>query len=118
MHGIGSYMWPDGREYRGKYWFDQKDGFGIMKKVTGDVVMGHWVQGECEKEEPLLPPDSARSLQTDNTLTCDEQQLLIDAVFLGDEEEEINDDPTGMYAKRSNNLHAMEAEIEVVNAEY
>merc|ERR1712050_416239 len=55
MHGVGKYVWPDGKEYSGQYWFDKKDGFGILKDNNGEVSPGFWSQGA--KEECSIADD-------------------------------------------------------------
>jgi len=37
-HGYGHQKWTNGDEYKGNYWFDQRNGFGVMKWRHGAIV--------------------------------------------------------------------------------
>ena len=42
MHGIGYYKWADGRQYKGEYINDKKNGFGIYSWNDGRSYRGLW----------------------------------------------------------------------------
>ena len=46
MHGEGVFSWKDGREYRGNYVRDKKEGYGIFKWSDGRTYEGGWVNGK------------------------------------------------------------------------
>jgi len=46
MHGIGKYIWPNGRIYEGNYVFDKKHGYGMYKWPDGRKYEGNWNDGK------------------------------------------------------------------------
>ncbi len=46
MHGNGHYVWGDGREYKGSYKYDKKDGFGKYRWGDGRIYIGFWKDGK------------------------------------------------------------------------
>ena len=42
MHGIGKYIWNDGRSYEGDYVQDKKEGYGLYKWPDGSTYEGCW----------------------------------------------------------------------------
>jgi hypothetical protein len=45
MHGHGTFLWPDGRQYIGGYVSDLKEGFGIFMWPNGKRFEGNWRRG-------------------------------------------------------------------------
>lgn len=46
MDGIGIYTWQDGREYRGEYKDDKKQGYGEYTWSDGRKYEGYWWRGK------------------------------------------------------------------------
>ena len=46
MDGIGIYIWPDGRIFKGQYRDDKKEGFGIYLWPDGRKYSGWWLDGK------------------------------------------------------------------------
>jgi hypothetical protein len=46
IHGLGRYVWPDGRIFEGEYKDDQKEGFGIYTFNDGKMYRGYWKDGK------------------------------------------------------------------------
>jgi hypothetical protein len=46
MNGQGILLWPDGREYRGEFRDDKREGFGVFKWKDGRTYRGHWINGK------------------------------------------------------------------------
>lgn len=46
MHGVGHYIWGDGREYKGDYANDKKHGFGKYLWPDGRIYVGQWEKGK------------------------------------------------------------------------
>ena len=46
MHGMGSFIWPDGRSYVGEYYYDKKHGYGTFTWPSGKVYSGEWADGK------------------------------------------------------------------------
>ena len=56
-NGMGEFIYPDGRVYRGNFFDDQKDGQGVLELTDGTLVKQHWVMGQ-------LIEDADESVQT------------------------------------------------------
>jgi len=35
-------IWPDGREYKGDYEYDERHGYGTYKFKNGSIYKGNW----------------------------------------------------------------------------
>jgi len=46
MHGVGRYVWADGKQYEGLYKDDKKHGYGIYKWPDGRKYIGFWKEGK------------------------------------------------------------------------
>lgn len=46
MHGVGKYVWSDGKEYRGQYFDDKKTGYGIYTWPDKRQYKGYWLNGK------------------------------------------------------------------------
>jgi hypothetical protein len=46
MHGVGHYIWGDGREYVGGYKNGKKSGFGKYTWADGRRYTGYWDNGK------------------------------------------------------------------------
>ena len=46
MHGEGVFSWKDGREFRGTYIRDKKEGFGTFEWPDGRTYQGMWANGK------------------------------------------------------------------------
>lgn len=57
MHGYGTYVWRDGREYKGEFYNDKKHGNGIFRWADGKVYNGEWSNGKQHGEGKLIKPD-------------------------------------------------------------
>ena len=45
MHGIGLFIWEDGRKYEGEYLNDKKHGKGKFSWSDGRMYDGEWKEG-------------------------------------------------------------------------
>lgn len=57
MHGEGHYRWPDGRNYRGHYVDDKKEGYGVYSYPDGRVYKGAWKAGKQHGEGVFVSPE-------------------------------------------------------------
>ena len=46
MHGFGIYTWANGREYRGEYFNNLKEGNGVYIWGDGRKYEGQWANGK------------------------------------------------------------------------
>lgn len=37
-NGMGEFIYPDGKVYRGNFFDDQKDGFGVLEMPDGQLI--------------------------------------------------------------------------------
>ena len=44
-HGVGTFVWKDGRKYIGEWKNGVKDGIGMIEHTNGDVIKGEWLKG-------------------------------------------------------------------------
>ena len=58
MHGEGSYVWADGRSYKGTYNYDKKEGFGVYVFANGYVYYGMWKNGQQHGEGTRIQPNN------------------------------------------------------------
>ena len=58
MHGEGSYIWADGRSYKGRYSHDKKEGFGVYVFANGYVYYGQWENGQQHGEGTKIQPNN------------------------------------------------------------
>ena len=57
MHGMGLYLWDDGRRYQGQYVADKKTGFGVYMWIDGRVYYGMWKDGAQHGEGTIVNPN-------------------------------------------------------------
>ena len=48
MHGNGVFTWPDGRQYKGQYVNDHKEGQGTFQWPNGRKYEGGWKLGKMD----------------------------------------------------------------------
>ena len=54
MNGIGVFIWPDGKSYKGEYVKDLKEGYGEMEWKDGKIYKGHWLQGKMHGKGVII----------------------------------------------------------------
>ena len=44
-HGVGIYIWPDGKTYHGEWSQNKQDGIGIFKNKHNKTTLNLWCNG-------------------------------------------------------------------------
>jgi hypothetical protein len=60
-NGMGEFIYPDGRVYRGNFFDDQKDGQGVLELADGTLIKQNWLMGQLVSEDQQ--PSSLKPMQ-------------------------------------------------------
>ena len=60
MDGEGVFKWPDGREYNGHYFEDEKNGYGEFSWPNGKKYRGLWKNGKQNGEGEIYDPNEKK----------------------------------------------------------
>jgi len=62
-HGMGKFVWPDGRTYDGEWLRGKRHGRGAYKTARGEHKVGHWTNDRFIRwEVPQLEEDNVNTM--------------------------------------------------------